>query len=112
MITLNMPPVLEPDSRHGWQLVLSIGEAPDLDYKIPFRSIIAELAELLSIEAKVTIDLPPYEKYEDFVEGSLNFGEHVLGIYFEHSLAYLSFFSNDRSSLANFQQRLSVHAQR
>ena len=41
------------------------------------------------------IQLPEYEANEDFVEGTLRFGDEVLRIYYEHSLSYLSL-STDR----------------
>jgi hypothetical protein len=43
--------------------------------------------------------LPEREAKEDFIEGQLRFGPHVLGVYFEHSLGFFSLDHPDRAPL-------------
>jgi hypothetical protein len=51
--------------------------------------MLADMRVALSQFAPSSIRLPAYEEYEDFVEGTLQFGDETLSIYYEHSLSYL-----------------------
>jgi len=88
MIEVLSPLVIEPDPRGGLQLTFWMGQA--FDYTTPFRKALEDMTEVLSAEQCCSIQLPEYEAYEDFVEGTLQFGDQILRIYYEHSLSYLS----------------------
>lgn len=45
------------------------------------------------------VRLPPYEAYEDFIDGQLACRGTTVGVYFEHSLGYLAFFASERTTL-------------
>jgi hypothetical protein len=88
MIPIRSLPVVEPDKSKGWKLVFWMGET--FDYMTPFRAALAEMAEVLSRHKPSNVSLPDYEKWEDFIEGSLQFGQGAVHVYYEHSLSYLS----------------------
>lgn len=101
MITVHTPPEVRPDrhldQQRGWELVFWAGEA--FDYAIPFRAILVEIAGTLGRHAETELRLPEHEAEEDFIEGQLRFGPHVLGVYFEHSLGFFSLDHPDRAPL-------------
>ena len=76
----------------GWDLVLWAGEP--FDYSTPFREMLAGIAGILNLDVPASIELPTYEEYEDFVEGTLQFGDETIRIYYEHSLSYLVLMSD------------------
>jgi hypothetical protein len=104
MITINSQPIIEPDPNGGWQLILLIGETAD--YTTPFRSLLSDIIEMLNREVQSSLELPDYEKYEDFVEGRLVFGRKVLRVYYEHSLSYVALSSDDDETLRDVEARL------
>jgi hypothetical protein len=73
MIEVRCRPTVEPDVRGGWEFVLLAG-APG-DYSTPFRKMLAGIADALGQEVPTCIKLPACEDYEDFVEGTLQFGD-------------------------------------
>jgi len=107
MIRLCAPPVIEHDPRRGWQLVLWAGDA--FDYSTPFRAMLAEMASVLADTAPTRLELPDYEDHEDFVRGTLRFGDQTLPTYYEHSLGYLAFTSNNVNTLQDIAERLRSH---
>lgn len=104
MLSVHSLPRIELDPQHGWQVVYWLGEA--FDYDIPFRAALAEMVEVLEMEAPVRVELPPRSSDEDFVEGSLVFGEFRLKTYFEYSLGYLALMSGDRDALEMVTEKL------
>ncbi len=96
-----MPPEVKPDrhldQQRGWELVFWAGKA--FDHAIPFRAILAEVAGTLGRHAETELQLPEHEAGEDFIAGQLRFGPHVLGVYFEYSLGFLSLDHLDRAPL-------------
>lgn len=97
MIQVLLPARIEPNPQYGWQFYLQMGEA--FDKTIPFRDRLEDIRMLLSRSAPATLELPPYEAGEDFVEGSLRWGEAVIGVYYEYSLGYLVLLSAERAKL-------------
>jgi hypothetical protein len=97
-------PVIEPHHKSGWELVLWTGNA--FDHSTPFRDMLADIASVLNDEAPTSVELPAYDACEDNVEGVLHFGDEQVGIYFEHSLSYLSLMSDDASTLNVIADRL------
>ena len=97
VLVIHSRPRVEPASQGGWEFVLWLGDA--FDYSIPFREALSSIASVVGDPTEVRLNLPPYDEGEDFVEGTLDVGEHVLDIYYEYSLGYLSLMSNDRSVL-------------
>ena len=67
----------------------------------------AAIAKVLSQDAPTSIELPAYEDYEDFVEGTLQFGDETLRRYYEHSLSYLVLMSDSANTLRKIADRLA-----
>ena len=61
--------------------------------------MLSDIAAVLAKEAPTAIELPGYDALEDDVEGVLRFGDEQIGIYYEHSLSYLSLMSNNANTL-------------
>lgn len=62
------------------------------DFNFPFRPLLAFIRDgMRTKESRVELVLPEYFEYEDFVEGCFDLGDRQIGVYFEHSLAYVSF---------------------
>ena len=97
MIELRSPLEIEADSQGRLRLVLWAGNA--FDYATPFRDILAAIAAALGRHRRCDLHLPEYEDGEDFVEGTLKFGNEVLRIYYEHSLSYLTITGDDETGL-------------
>ncbi len=104
-IKVHSRPCIEPHRKRGWELVLWTGNA--FDHSTPFRKMLADIAAVLAKQAPTSIELPDYVASEDAVEGLLRFGEEKIGIYYEHSLSYLSLTSSNPSTL----QRIADHLQ-
>jgi hypothetical protein len=104
MIKVHSRPAIEPHRKSGWELVLWTGDA--FDYSTPFREMLTEIATVLNREAPACIELPGYEALEDFVEGVLRLGDEEIGIYYEHSLSYLSLTSDNPNTLQKIADRL------
>ncbi len=97
-------PCIEPHRKRGWELVLWTGNA--FDHSTPFRKMLTDIAAVLAKEAPTSIELPGYLASEDDVEGLLRFGDEKIGIYYEHSLSYLSLMSSNASVLQRIADRL------
>ena len=106
MIELRSPPTIESGHQGSWQLVLWAGTP--FDYTTPFRSILADMAVALSQLVPSSIQLPAHEEHEDFVEGTLQFGDETLRIYYEHSLSYLTLTSDSEDTLRDVAVRLQT----
>jgi hypothetical protein len=103
-IKVHSRPVIEPHRKRGWELVLWTGNA--FDRSTPFREILSDIASVLNDEAPTSVELPGYDASEDEVEGVLRFGDEQIGIYYEHSLSYLSLMSDDATTLNMIADRL------
>ena len=90
MLTVHTAPTVEINLQHGWEITFWVADA--FDYSFPFRDTLREIAEYLGVE-NADNGLPPYDRHEDFVDGSLLFGQSEVGVYFEHALGYLMLFS-------------------
>ena len=104
MIKVYAQPAIEPHRKSGWELVLWTGDA--FDYSTPFREMLTEIAAVLNREAPASVELPGYDALEDDVEGVLRFGDEAIGIYYEHSLSYLSLMSDSANTLHKIADRL------
>ena len=104
MIKVYAQPAIEPHRKRGWELVLWTGNA--FDHSTPFREMLTDIAAALSKDAPTSVELPGYEAMEDDVEGVLRFGEESVGIYYEHSLSYLSLMSDSANTLNRIASRL------
>jgi hypothetical protein len=105
MIEVHSQPVIGPDRRGEWQLTFWTGDA--FDYTTPFRKALEDMTKVLS-EQRCSIQLPEYEAYEDFVEGTLQFGDQALRIYYEHSLSYLSLSTRNLEILRDVAELLQA----
>jgi hypothetical protein len=106
MIEVHSQPVIEPDPSGGWQLMFWIGRA--FDYTTPFRKALDDMTKVLSRKQRCSIELPEYEANEDFAEGTLQLGDQVLRIYYEHSLSYLSLSTSSREFLGDVSALLQA----
>ena len=106
MIEVHSPPVIEPDPRGGWQLVFWMGKA--FDYATPFRIALRDITQVLGREHQCSILLPKYELHEDFVEGTMQYGDQALGVYYEHALSYLSLSAGSRETLSAVASRVEA----
>ena len=104
IIKVHCRPVIERHRKSGWELVLWTGDA--FDYSTPFREMLTDIATVLNQEAPASVELPGYDAFEDDVEGVLRFGDHEIGIYYEHSLSYLSLTSDSPNTLHKIADRL------
>jgi hypothetical protein len=104
MIRVHSRPVIEPHRKRGWELVLWTGDA--FDHATPFRDMLTDIAAVLNKDAPTSVDLPGYDTFEDDVEGVLRFGNEQVGIYYEHSLSYLSLISDSATTLYKIADRL------
>jgi hypothetical protein len=95
-LSFEMQPI-ETDPQGGWQFMLYVGDA--FDYTTPFRALLSDIAEALGQDPQNDLELPPYEVWEDFVEGTLRFGSTSLRIYYEHSLSYLALITDSQDTL-------------
>lgn len=103
-IKVHSRPCIEPHRKRGWELVLWTGNA--FDHSTPFREMLADIAAVLAREAPTSIELPGYQASEDDVEGVLRFGSEQIGIYYEHSLSYLSLMSSNANTLQRIADQL------
>src|SRR5579871_2512960 len=97
MIKVHAKPLIEPDRKGGWELVLWAGDA--FDPSTPFREMLAEITDALNQEAPTSVQLPGYDAHEDDVEGAMQFGDEPIRVYYEHSLSYLSLRSGNARAL-------------
>ena len=104
MIRVHCRPAIERHRKSGWELVLWTGNA--FDHSTPFREMLTDIATVLNRDAPTSVELPGYEAMEDDVEGVLKFGDESIGIYYEHSLSYLSLMSNSANTLNKIVDRL------
>ena len=104
MIRVHSKPSIEPHRKSGWELVLWTGDA--FDFSTPFREMLTDIATVLNKDAPTSVELPRYEAAEDDVEGVLRFGDEAIGIYYEHSLSYLSLMSDSANTLNRIASRL------
>lgn len=68
--------------------------------------MLGDIAAVLNDEAPTSVELPGYRASEDDVQGVLRFGDEEIGIYYEHSLSYLSLMSDDATTLNVIADRL------
>lgn len=104
MIKLRSPLKIEPDPQGGWHLILRVGDA--FDYTTPFRAILADIADLLGEHPRNEVRLPIFAEGEDFVEGTIQFGDAPLRVYYEHSLGYIALGSDDEATLVGVAERI------
>jgi len=107
-LSFEMQPI-EPDPQGGWQLMFYVGDA--FDYTTPFRALLSDVAEALGQDPQNDLELPPYEVWEDFVEGTLRFGSTSLRIYYEHSLSFLALTTDSQDTLQIVADRIQRNVQ-
>jgi len=88
VIDLLSEPVLEVE--HGRSaLVLWVCQPFDDNYS--FRDLFARLTSVLEKKRPLTWTLPAEERGEDYVQGSMRWGESAFDVYYERSLGYVQF---------------------
>ena len=114
MIAVNQIPQIEaihqwPDTNGDgskcWSLTFWVGNA--FDYSIPFRAMLQEIVARLSVFADCILRIPAYSDHEDFVDGTLAWGVDSFGVYYEHSLGFLSLRSFEKRALERLAEALS-----
>ena len=104
MIEVCAPLEVKADRDGGWELTFYVSGG--WDYSTPFRAMLAEIAVALGQDPNSDLELPVYEEYEDFIEGTLQFGLVPLGIYFEHSLSFLALRSENEAIVRDAANRI------
>jgi hypothetical protein len=74
-----------------------------LDDEAPHRLILEMFA---SIYPEAGIKLPPYDRYEDYVETTATWNGGAVAIYYETILSYLWLWSSDRAAVSAFRAAL------
>jgi len=87
--------------------VLWAGDA--FDHSTPFRAMLADIADVLADTAPTEVELPAYRDHEDFVRGTLRFGDMALPTYYEYALGYLALTSDTADTLQDLADRLRSH---
>jgi hypothetical protein len=103
VIELNSFPSIEakPD---GPRLVLWMGKP--FDFSTPFRPALAEIVEAVGPETVRSLQIPPREQGEDFIDGSFRFDGKLVEVYWEHSLSYMSLKPSDMGTLHDIADRI------
>jgi len=86
MIGLLSAPSLKLEGA-AWALVLCYCDP--FDRTRSFRDLLAEVCNILKEERLLRLSLPTETEGEDFVEGTLSWGDVAYDSYFEYSLGYL-----------------------
>ena len=111
MIELRFPLKIEPNQPSGWLLILWEGKEV-FDYTTPFRAMLGDIVEAIGQDREHDLQLPPHENGEDFVEGTLRFGNASLRTYYEHSLNYLALISDNEGMLRDVADRIQTSIRR
>ena len=76
------------------------------DFNFPFRPLTRIHRRVFAEQRqnRAELVLPGYDEFEDFVTGYLKIDERDVSVYFEHSLAFISFGSNDREDLSTHRR--------
>lgn len=70
------------------------------DFNFPFRPLLLFIRDCIKQQKNaVELILPVYGEFEDFIDGHITLGDRTIAVYFEHSLACLSFASDKREDL-------------
>jgi ubiquinone biosynthesis monooxygenase Coq7 len=91
-------------SSGGGKLVLWMGDP--FDYTSPFRGALAQITEALGPESVRSLQVPPPEQFEDFVEGCFRFDGKLIEVYWEHSLGHMSLRVGDMGTLHDVANRI------
>lgn len=68
--------------------------------------MLVDIVDALGQDPQNDLQIPAYEIYEDFVEGTLQFGAALLRVYYEHSLSYLAIMSDNEAALRDLVNRV------
>ncbi|MBB5716789.1 hypothetical protein FHS94_003661 [Sphingomonas aerophila] len=74
-----------------------------LDDEAPHRLILERFA---ATHPEAGIKLPPYDRYEDYVEATAIWNGALVAIYYETILSYLWLWSPDRATVSSFRTAL------
>jgi len=74
-----------------------------LDDEAPHRKLLERFAQSRS---DLVLTLPKWDRYEDFVEGSLKSAKYDVHIYYETILSYLALWSQDLEGIITLRQDL------
>jgi hypothetical protein len=78
-----------------------------LDDEAPHRPLLERFA---AAHPAAGIELPKYERYEDYIEATAAWNGGTVLIYYETILSYLWLWSPDRGTLVSFRDALLPHA--
>ncbi len=90
----------ESDSFEGLRFCVSQHFVACFDFNFPFRPLLLFIRDCIKQQKNaVELILPAYGEFEDFIDGHITLGDRTIAVYFEHSLACLSFASDKREDL-------------
>lgn len=81
----------------GWGFTMF---SPKLDDEAPHRPLLERFA---AAHPEAGIELPSYERYEDFIEATATWDGGTVSIYYETILSYLWLWSPDRETVTSFR---------
>lgn len=77
--------------------------SPKLDDEAPHRPLLERFA---AAHPEAGVELPVYDRYEDYVEATAAWNGGTVSIYYETLLSYLWLWSPDRETVASFRAAL------
>lgn len=104
MIEVCAPPTIDQEPGGDFQLCFWVLDV--FNYDTPFRTMLAEAAQVLGCDQANGLQLPAYLEGEDFIEGTLDFRSTELRVYFEHARSYLSITHPSRRLLEDVLREL------
>ena len=82
----------------GWGFVMW---SQKLDDEAPHRQLLEQFAELYP---NAGVELPAYDRYEDYVEATAAWDSGEIAIYYETILSYLWLWSPNRDVVTSFRE--------
>lgn len=89
----------------GWGFTMW---SPKLDDEAPHRPLLEQFA---AAYPEAGIKLPPYDRYEDYVEATAAWGGGTVAIYYETIISFLWLWSPDREAVSAFREVLLPFAE-
>ena|SRR3569623_265542 len=86
--------------REGWGFTMW---SPKLDDEAPHRALLERFA---AVHPEAGIELPRYDRYEDYIETTAAWNGGTVSIYYETILSYLWLWSPDCGTVSSFRTAL------
>jgi len=98
--SVSASPQITNNAAAGWGFTMW---SDKLDDEAPHRLVLERLA---TAHPEACIKLPPYDRYEDYVETNAEWNGTTIAIYYETILSYLRLWSPDRTAVSAFREAL------